>query len=230
MTQLGTDHIKALSKVQKELKHAKKSETGAFSKYADLASVYDAIKKPLVDNGFAYFHGMVSGEDGQQYVETILMHESGGVFKTRIPAINRKGDMMGLGSAITYAKRYGISMVIGLASEEDDDGKDASKKDGNKSKKPTSISNILIYNSTGQWTKSPDVPSAVTKLDIMLSSQMKKYEGADLKECGVKMRENNKALLERIKNFDEFIDNGHNERFAQLDKKLKQMENTPNAE
>ena len=223
MTQLGTDHIKALSKVQKELKHAKKSETGAFSKYADLASVYDAIKKPLVDNGFAYFHGMVAGEDGQQYVETLLMHESGGVFKTQIPAINRKGDMMGLGSAITYAKRYGISMVIGLASEEDDDAKDASKKDA--PIKNTPISNILIYNSTGQWTKSPDVPSAVTKLDIMLSSQMKKYEGADLKECGVKMRENNKALLERIKNFDDFIDKGHNERFAQLDKKIKAMEN-----
>ena len=223
MTQLGTDHIKALSKVQKELKHAKKSETGAFSKYADLASVYDAIKKPLVDNGFAYFHGMVAGEDGQQYVETLLMHESGGVFKTQIPAINRKGDMMGLGSAITYAKRYGISMVIGLASEEDDDAKDASKKDA--PIKNTPISNILIYNSSGQFQRSPDVPSAVTSLDIMLSSQMKKYKGAELKQCGVKMRENNKALLETIRNYDDFIDKGHNERFAQLDKKIKAMEN-----
>ena len=223
MTQVQTDHIKALSKVQKELKHAKKSETGAFSKYADLASVYDAIKKPLVDNGFAYFHGMVAGEDGQQYVETILMHESGGVFKTRIPAINRKGDMMGLGSAITYAKRYGISMVIGLASEEDDDAKDASKKDA--PIKNTPISNILIYNSSGQFQRSPDVPSAVTSLDIMLSSQMKKYKGAELKQCGVQMRENNKALLETIRNYDDFIDKGHNERFAQLDKKIKAMEN-----
>ncbi len=223
MTQLGTDHIKALSKVQKELKHAKKSETGAFSKYADLASVYDAIKKPLVDNGFAYFHGMVAGEDGQQYVETLLMHESGGVFKTQIPAINRKGDMMGLGSAITYAKRYGISMVIGLASEEDDDAKDASKKDA--PIKNTPISNILIYNSSGQFQRSPDVPSAVTSLDIMLSSQMKKYKGAELKQCGVQMRENNKALLETIRNYDDFIDKGHNERFAQLDKKIKAMEN-----
>ena len=223
MTQLGTDHIKALSKVQKELKHAKKSETGAFSKYADLASVYDAIKKPLVDNGFAYFHGMVAGEAGQQYVETLLMHESGGVFKTQIPAINRKGDMMGLGSAITYAKRYGISMVIGLASEEDDDAKDASKKDA--PIKNTPISNILIYNSSGQFQRSPDVPSAVTSLDIMLSSQMKKYKGAELKQCGVQMRENNKALLETIRNYDDFIDKGHNERFAQLDKKIKAMEN-----
>ena len=223
MTQLGTDHIKALSKVQKELKHAKKSETGAFSKYADLASVYDAIKKPLVDNGFAYFHGMGAGEDGQQYVETLLMHESGGVFKTQIPAINRKGDMMGLGSAITYAKRYGISMVIGLASEEDDDAKDASKKDA--PIKNTPISNILIYNSSGQFQRSPDVPSAVTSLDIMLSSQMKKYKGAELKQCGVQMRENNKALLETIRNYDDFIDKGHNERCAQLDKKIKAMEN-----
>ena len=209
--------------MHKELKHAKKSETGAFSKYADLASVYDAIKKPLVDNGFAYFHGMVAGEDGQQYVETLLMHESGGVFKTQIPAINRKGDMMGLGSAITYAKRYGISMVIGLASEEDDDAKDASKKDA--PIKNTPISNILIYNSSGQFQRSPDVPSAVTSLDIMLSSQMKKYKGAELKQCGVQMRENNKALLETIRNYDDFIDKGHNERFAQLDKKIKAMEN-----
>ena len=59
----------------------------------------------------------------------------------------------------------------------------------------------------------------------MLSSQMKKYKGAERKQCGVQMRENNKALLETIRNYDDFIDKGQNERFAQLDKKIKAMEN-----
>ena len=90
-----TTHIKALSKVQKDLKHAKKDDKGAFGKYADLATVYDAIKAPLASNGFAYCHEMINTEDGTLYVETHLLHESGGSFKTRLPIINQKRDMQG---------------------------------------------------------------------------------------------------------------------------------------
>ena len=226
MSKETNTHIKALTKVQKDLKHAKKDSKGAFGKYADLGIVYDAIKAPLASNGFAYCHEMINTEDGTLYVETHLLHESGGTFKTRLPIINKKADMQGLGSAITYAKRYGISMIVGLASEEDDDGKRAGTGNVNNLAKTNPISNLLRYNAKGDVTKAPTLIEAVRKLDIMLANQLKKYKGDELKDCGVQMREKNQALLRRIKNHSEFIDDGNNERFNQIDKKIKQMENT----
>ena len=128
---MSTDHIKALSKVQKDLKHAKEKDKGGFGKYADLATVYEVIRKPLVENGFSYVHSLTTQENGDHFVDTLLMHETGGTFKTSLPLIINKRDMQGLGSAITYAKRYGISMIVGLASEEDDEGKGAGTAKGN---------------------------------------------------------------------------------------------------
>ena len=82
---MSTDHIKALSKVQKDLKHAKKDDKGAFGKYADLATVYEVIRKPLVENGFSYVHSLTTQENGDHFVDTLLMHETGGTFKTSLP-------------------------------------------------------------------------------------------------------------------------------------------------
>ena len=225
---MSTDHIKALSKVQKDLKHAKKDDKGAFGKYADLASVYEVIRKPLVDNGFSYIHSLTTQENGDHFVDTLLMHETGGTFKTSLPLIINKRDMQGLGSAITYAKRYGISMIVGLASEEDDEGKGAGPAKGNvnTSTKASAISNLLIYNSKGEFERCKGIDQAVTKLDIMMARQIKKYSAEDLPEVGKQMRERNKASLERIKNHPEFIDDsGKNYKHGFLEKKLLQMEN-----
>lgn len=225
---MSTDHIKALSKVQKDLKHAKKDDKGAFGKYADLATVYEVIRKPLVDNGFSYIHSLTTHEDGTHFVDTLLMHETGGTFKTSLPLIINKRDMQGLGSAITYAKRYGISMIVGLASEEDDEGKGAGTAKGNvnTSTKARAISNLLIYNSKGEFERCKDIDQAVTKLDIMMARQIKKYSAEKLPEVGKQMRERNKAILERIKNHPEFIDDsGKNYKHGFLEKKLLQMEN-----
>ena len=225
---MSTDHIKALSKVQKDLKHAKKDDKGAFGKYADLATVYEVIRKPLVDNGFSYIHSLTTHEDGTHFVDTLLMHEKGGTFKTSLPLIINKRDMQGLGSAITYAKRYGISMIVGLASEEDDEGKGAGTAKGNvnTSTKANPIMNLLIYNSKGEFERCKDIDQAVTKLDIMMARQIKKYPAEELPEIGKQMRERNKAILERIKNHPEFIDDsGKNYKHGFLEKKLLQMEN-----
>ena len=225
---MSTDHIKALSKVQKDLKHAKKDDKGAFGKYADLATVYEVIRKPLVENGFSYIHSLTTQEDGTHFVDTLLMHETGGTFKTSLPLIINKRDMQGLGSAITYAKRYGISMIVGLASEEDDEGKGAGTAKGNvnTSTKARAISNLLIYNSKGEFERCKDIDQAVTKLDIMMARQIKKYSAEELPEVGKQMRERNKAILERIKNHPEFIDDsGKNHKHGFLEKKLLQMEN-----
>ena len=216
------DHIKALCKVQKVLKHASKSEKGGFGKYADLAKVYETIREPLTEHGFAYFHSMVTEQDGGEFVETLLMHETGGTFKTRLPVINKNRDMQGLGSAITYAKRYGISMIVGLASEQDDNGKGAGIGNVNPSGNNNKISSIKIK-TLGKEGKAKSLDSAVRMINDGLVGIIKK--GINLKKEAEFFRKENSELLNDIKNNPAWIDNGNNERFNQINEKLTDMEN-----
>jgi len=101
------------------------------SKYADLGAVMDACMPALNTNGISVMQPVVSGEFGHR-VETILTHgESGTSVQCAIPLILGKNDMQGLGSAITYARRYGLMAMAGIAPE-DDDGNAAAKAAPNK--------------------------------------------------------------------------------------------------
>lgn len=94
--------------------------------YADLSSVMDACLPALNANGIAVVQP--TGEDATgRYVETVLIHgESGGQLSCRVPLIVQKNDMQGYGSAVTYARRYGLMSMAGIAPE-DDDGNAAAK-------------------------------------------------------------------------------------------------------
>ena len=61
------------------------------------------------------------------YVETKITHETGQEFTSRVYLVIEKQTMQGLGSAITYARRYGALEMAGLAPE-DDDANEASKQ------------------------------------------------------------------------------------------------------
>ena len=64
-------------------------------------------------------HRTISNEHGKS-ITTELVHESGESFVTAIPLVLGKNDMQGLGSAITYARRYGIMSLLNLPAEDDD--------------------------------------------------------------------------------------------------------------
>ena len=119
--------IKALCKAQAAMPPAIKDSTNpAFkSKYADLSSVQTACFPPFHSNGFAFMHRTARDESGLSLV-TMLLHESGAIFECAVPLLVAKGDMQGMGSAITYARRYGIMCLSGVAPE-DDDGNAAAK-------------------------------------------------------------------------------------------------------
>ncbi len=95
------------------------------SSYADLASVRAAVQKPLSDNGLSIVQVPTTIEQ-KHALTTRLMHKSGQYLEDTVVLIVEKPTMQGLGSALTYAKRYGITSVTGLA-EEDDDGTAAEK-------------------------------------------------------------------------------------------------------
>lgn len=96
------------------------------SKYADLGSVMDACLPALNEHGIAVIQPTGEDETGR-FVETVLVHgESGEQLSCRVPLIVGKNDMQGYGSAVTYARRYGLMAMAGIAPE-DDDGNAAAK-------------------------------------------------------------------------------------------------------
>lgn len=118
----------ALAAAQAEMGRALKDSTNPHfrSKYADLASVMDACMPALTRHGIAVLQPAYDDEAGR-YVKTILIHgDSGESTECRVPLIVAKNDMQGYGSAVTYARRYGLMGMAGIAPE-DDDGNAAAK-------------------------------------------------------------------------------------------------------
>ena len=121
----------ALSKAQSIIQGALKDSENPFfkSSYADLASTWEACRKPLTDNGLAIIQ-ITKMIEGKLYLETILSHVSGELISGIYP-INpmrqekEKGwfvseDPQSLGSALTYARRYALAAIVGVAPEDDD--------------------------------------------------------------------------------------------------------------
>jgi len=117
----------ALVKVQGAIKTAVKDATNpAFrSKYADLGAVWEAVKPALQANGFVVVQSP-NFEGDTMWLETTLLHVSGERMTGRYPLRPSKQDPQGFGSALTYARRYSLSSMLGVVADEDDDGNAAS--------------------------------------------------------------------------------------------------------
>lgn len=111
----------ALSKAQGQIEDATKSGLNpAFrSKYADLAAVRAVIREPLATNDLAIVQLPKSVEGGVE-VETMLLHKSGEFIAETLRIPVAKYDAHGIGSGITYSRRYGLMSILALASDDDD--------------------------------------------------------------------------------------------------------------
>lgn len=118
---------KALAKAQGEMSNAPKDATNPHFKagYATLASLWDAIRIPLSSNGLCITQTFVF-ENEMLLLVTSLIHSSGQYIVSKYPIIPIKTDPQGYGSAVTYARRYALAAMVGIAPE-DDDGHEASK-------------------------------------------------------------------------------------------------------
>ena len=118
----------ALSAAQATMRAAKKTSTNPHfrSKYADLAQCIAAARQPLADNGLAVVQGIEANEAGDVVCVTRLLHSSGQWIEaaTTVP-VGQKRTAQAVGSATTYARRYALCGMVGLASD-DDDGQGAS--------------------------------------------------------------------------------------------------------
>ena len=118
----------ALSKAQGEFDGVTKDATNPFfkSKYATLDAVIKAVKPIMAKNGLAVIQGNELDQNGV-VVTTLLTHSSGEWVESKLYLPVTKQDPQGYGSAITYGRRYALSAILGISSDEDDDGNTQSK-------------------------------------------------------------------------------------------------------
>ena len=115
----------ALAAAQGRMKNATLNKVNPHfkSKFADLASVRDAVVPALAGQGISVSQTMVPF-DGRVCLATRLLHSSGQWIESLMP-LPDAADMQKLGSALTYARRYSLSAICGIAADEDDDGNEA---------------------------------------------------------------------------------------------------------
>jgi hypothetical protein len=115
----------ALVKAQSEMSNPKKGNTNPFfkSKYADLNAVREAVIPILNENGITVLQPLVHN-DGKNFVNTILLHESGEMMESFTEIIYSKtNDAQSQGSGITYARRYGLQSFVCVGADDDDGNK-----------------------------------------------------------------------------------------------------------
>ncbi len=190
----------ALAAAQGEIIDAKKdAENPAFKRegkktmYATLSSVRAAITPAFSKNGLAvaqYFepHGL----DGVMVI-TLLMHKSGEWIKSKLFLPTTKKDAQGMGSAITYGRRYALAAIANIASDEDDDANAATKPDVAKAAPPAQ-SDVDVSAMIKALETAADV-DALAKAILGVGRVKDKLSKDDLAKCTA-ARENRVRELE----------------------------------
>ncbi len=118
------DLFTALSKAQAEMETAELSSENPFFKtrYADLAAIVKASRPALTKHGLSLIQQIITHDDGQTMLHTMLCHNSGQWVESRVRIVPPKNDVQSIGSYITYLRRYSIAAICGIVSSDDDDG------------------------------------------------------------------------------------------------------------
>lgn len=138
---------KALVVAQLKMGTAKKDSNNPFfkSKYADLNAIREACIPALNEVGISVLQPTVQ-KDGKNFVQTILLHESGEYISGLTEIVyNKPNDAQAQGSGITYARRYGLQSMCNVGAEDDD---------GNKASQPVQNGNGHVIAPTAATTKS----------------------------------------------------------------------------
>lgn len=116
----------ALAAAQAMIRGAVKDSANPFfkSSYADLQSVWDAIRQPLATNGLCVVQSTSVSATGQLLLVTTLIHKSGEWISGEYPIVPVKAEPQAYGSALSYGRRYALAAMCGVY-QVDDDGEAA---------------------------------------------------------------------------------------------------------
>jgi len=204
----------ALSNFQCKMTAVKKDSTNPFykSKYASLDTIWETIRKPLAENGLSVAQTMDVDND-KSVLETTLYHTSG-EWISGVQLINPvKPDPQSQGSAITYARRYSLSAILGLVSDDDDDANTATKPAQTapiKPGSPTAEASPLVAEAKklGAVEMSTKTQHALIKGSITTAAEWraikeatKEHQGLDIKAPKIKdlTLPEAEAIIEEIK-------------------------------
>lgn len=133
---------KALINVQRTVQPVVRDAENPFTKswYASLNSVMDACRDALIENGIWLCQYPVPVEHPNSLgLVTKLTHTESGQWQSSLAVIPLpKADPQGMGSAITYARRYALTAMLGMVTADDDgEGAKLPQRAGQRTKKPT---------------------------------------------------------------------------------------------
>lgn len=175
---------KALCAFQQEVQNPINTTENSFfkNKYATLADILNEVRPVMAKHGLSFIQ-IPSGDGSMVVLTTLILHESGEWIEPD-PIFMRveKPTAQGIGSSITYARRYALSSILGVASEDDDDGNEASQT-GKKGKPAT--------------PKATPKPKADDKIKVLVDELVEKAK--TLQEKGI----------EQGKIMDIFKEKGH---------------------
>lgn len=148
------DLVASLAKAQGAMKPAifNKVNPHFKSRYADFSSCMDACRQPLSDNGLAIIQSCET-RDGKLSLITTLAHISGQWIRSEFPIVSAKMDSQGIGSAMTYAKRYSLCGMCGVVADEDVDDDGESAVGRGKTKVTPKNPELETFEEEVKWTK-----------------------------------------------------------------------------
>jgi hypothetical protein len=159
----------ALAKAQGEIQDAKKDCVNTFFKKADgkgtpyssLSAIRAAVTPAFAKHGLAVAQPFEPHGLDAVCIVTLLMHTSGEWIKSRLVVPLSKKDAQGMGSAITYGRRYALAAIANVASDDDDDGNEAAKPGPTKAAKveanaPPAESGVDVDALAKAMRKAPD--------------------------------------------------------------------------
>ena len=116
--------IKAIVKTQLEITPPVKDKVNPRFKtaYSSLDSIYASVRMPLAKNGLTLSLSVELVRETQHVLRTTIFHVNGESMSNIIPLFIENLNSQGFASALTYARRYAICSLLGLPSDEDDDG------------------------------------------------------------------------------------------------------------
>jgi hypothetical protein len=161
-----TNLAKALTAFQKEIKNPANTAVNPHfkSKYAPLNEILNEVRPVLAKHGLSVLQSP-SGDGDKIVITTMLMHETGEWIEA-CPLVLKadKATAQGAGSAITYGRRYSLASVLGISSEDDDDGNGAEPKPKSRFEPPAQPAK----------TPPPDPMQGVVTLKLATEPQRKK--------------------------------------------------------
>lgn len=203
-----TELSKALIAVQKNLQPAVKDATNPFCKnrYATLNSIMDSCRSALLENGVLLTQYPVPVDGENLGLVTKLVHAESGQYQASLAVIPlAKPDPQAMGSAFTYGRRYALSAMLGIVTEEDDDGNAASwqkPRPKNTKPNPAGQQNYVKKNQINNRIPLSELLTELGLEDLLpcYREYLRAEYGCATDKITVQQYEEQKAMLERCRN------------------------------